>query len=1488
MLNNRILRVFGAIAMMILLSPVTLWGQNLITNGDFESTSFDYQTLSDYERIWSGAVHEGKFIHDVNSTGHGPGDLGWPSNLKGYGDTGYYLLFNGFGEDQNPTKVVWHQTVTVTPNTIYIFSAQIRNLAQSIFGFSPNPAILRLKINGQQVGSDLTLTQQHNNWYEWSNTWNSGSETQANIEIFDVFTGEGWTGDDFGIDHLSFVPQATYSVDAVDDDVPLCVEYYQTYQIDVLANDIITPSDQISGATVQVIQNATHGNAIWNNSTRKIHYQFLDQGYYGGLDQIKYRVTIPHGESSDAWVYVNTGRTPNVVDWIDSPGPICAGGPLGIPVPSVEPDQGSGQWVCSQTQNGTYTSFDANNVPLSMNGWYVKFKATNDCGDGYSNTVQITVIDIPTVGSILDIIPSTVCSPVVFSSYNLPTIQPNGSNPDPATSGWQIQPIGGQWGNAPSTILYQPNGNNVYNIRYCADNDCGPSYSNTLQLTVIDKPTVESISDIIPSLICAPATFSFNPPTVQPNGSSLNPATSGWQIQPIGGQWGNAPSTIQYQPDGNNVYNVRYCADNDCGPSYSNTVQITVSTAPNVTDITAPAGICEGLTLTLSQPQFTPSDATGCWQVFLDGIWQDITGNSIPSISYNVYNGCLIRYKAINDCGDDFSNAVSITVYPTEPIDEGELAACAPMYHYDVYCNHTADYSTQITTPEGCQRTVSWHFTLGDAYVAPVQYETECNSYYWNKTNRTYYETGIYDTIIISNDPQICDSTFTLNLTINHMPVITEQLESPNPIEVCSSIGILNVTAPSFENGGTAGWEYATSEYGPWNNEFNPASFNLEYGSYWLRYVVDNDCADVPVTSNPVPFYVSEAPTVSIVGGQQLHDLEVCDGEVIDWPQVLVEWKCQPNGLHIRRWEKASEQYGTYAPFDTAAVISNDCWIRYYVQNSCGEVILGPVHVSVVSVQDEWQSHEDCDMVEFEGVQYVEDTVVNVMVNEPCPHTIHHNIIVHHSEYTMEPIPQTTCHDEFVWHGHIYYRSDGLEQLMHFDTVTEYGCIKTLEQQLVFDDYSTKIESQKACGIFYWPRNDSTYVYDENQMHIQDSWFIPGDGVVCDSIIYLSLDLGRDYELEGEPIEPQCYGFEWHGVQYFEDAIVYDSLKTTVTQCDSIIFYHLTIVQPSDTTVVEMENCKPVWWQDHLFEEDGEEFTATLISSLTGCDSIVTMHFSLTPEIEKQLDTLACEAFLWYDHYFSENDQASHAFLTSDGCDSTVYLNVTFIQPDIQLDEPLSACNSYTFQGVTYGPGIYEIPHDTVFAQNGCISSVQLLNLTVKDSEQLGTISGASNVYVASSLINGIYRYEIDTEGLAGPVTWSLSNPDWQILEQGDGFCRVLVTTPGSVILTARFNVEECGEMERTFEILAGFFGVDDNLNEVRIFPNPTNGKVTIEAEGIESLRLIDMMGQMLETRECDGSDSVELNLGSYIPSVYLLEVKTIYGIVKKRIILCR
>ena len=74
----------------------------------------------------------------------------------------------------------------------------------------------------------------------------------------------------------------------------------------------------------------------------------------------------------------------------------------------------------------------------------------------------------------------------------------------------------------------------------------------------------------------------------------------------------------------------------------------------------------------------------------------------------------------------------------------------------------------------------------------------------------------------------------------------------------------------------------------------------------------------------------------------------------------------------------------------------------------------------------------------------------------------------------------------------------------------------------------------------------------------------------------------------------------------------------------------------------------------------------------------------------------------------------------------------------------------------------------------------------------------------------------------------------------------------------------------------------------MQVYPNPTKGTLYIEAEGIESVRLIDMMGQVLEMRECSRSDSVVLDLNAYAGSVYLLEIKADKWITKKRVFLCR
>ena len=142
---------------------------------------------------------------------------------------------------------------------------------------------------------------------------------------------------------------------------------------------------------------------------------------------------------------------------------------------------------------------------------------------------------------------------------------------------------------------------------------------------------------------------------------------------------------------------------------------------------------------------------------------------------------------------------------------------------------------------------------------------------------------------------------------------------------------------------------------------------------------------------------------------------------------------------------------------------------------------------------------------------------------------------------------------------------------------------------------------------------------------------------------------------------------------------------------------------------------------------------------------------------------------------------------------------------------------------------------------------------------------------------------------MVGEVTWTLSNTEWRIVEAEDNHCYIHVTTPGTNTLKASFLAADCGMMERTFEIYADYFGVrEQDAYGVQVYPNPTKGTITIEAEGIEGIRLIDLLGQVLDTHDCDQVDSITLDLTNFTPSVYLLEVKTVKGVVKQRVVLCR
>lgn len=169
---------------------------NLVQHGDFEggtnNTSNDF--TSDYipgaGGSWGLLSNEGQYAVSTNPNLTHTNFVSCADHTSGSGNM---LVANG---SHTPNTTVWRQTVTVTPNTGYLFSFWATNVVN-------NPAVsyLQLYINNVPIG-DTNVTTTACSWGEIGSLWNSGAATTATLEIVNHSTTA--SGNDFAVDDIFF------------------------------------------------------------------------------------------------------------------------------------------------------------------------------------------------------------------------------------------------------------------------------------------------------------------------------------------------------------------------------------------------------------------------------------------------------------------------------------------------------------------------------------------------------------------------------------------------------------------------------------------------------------------------------------------------------------------------------------------------------------------------------------------------------------------------------------------------------------------------------------------------------------------------------------------------------------------------------------------------------------------------------------------------------------------------------------------------------------------------------------------------------------------------------------------------------------------------------------------------------------------------------------------------------------------------------------
>lgn len=979
---------------------------------------------------------------------------------------------------------------------------------------------------------------------------------------------------------------------------------------------------------------------------------------------------------------------------------------------------------------------------------------------------------------------------------------------------------------------------------------CGESTTNSVQLQVNDAPTI--VTPAVPAAICAGNSFTLVAPNVQNDGTLID---FGWQVSPT--QNGSYISFDNNEvPYSSNGYWIRYFAENECGIGYSQPVQITVNDLPEVGNITEPPAICAGDAFTLTAPtvdwrHVTPGN--GSWEI-ADPVTGEFQPLNNSNISY-AYNGCLIRYKAENGCGTSYSpNSLMVTVYSTDPVYEDTIVACDVMEHHGVNCNHTGPFSATIQSPDGCDITAYWYFVLGDAYEAPTVRDTVCNSYYWPRTHRYYYTSGSYDTTIVSTNPLVCDSVFTLNIVINHAPVITNVIPQSQVQPICDGQN-LNFPTP------TVTWNYLGNEieYEFWEASSSPTGeysyFPLEnvsydYDQWYVRYHAMNECGEA--VSDPVQISVRRSP---VIVTQVPEMASVCAGDVLPLPSMTVNWYGETG---TEGWYLGTP-LGNAVPIDenTPMQFNYNGWTLYYqATNSCGDIVSNERTITVNNIPtvpeippvagvcaggafDLPEMNPEWNGSTGQGVWQIAETPAG-----PFTNLANHSIPYGYNNWWLRYKATNVCGSDTSRMVQVQvYPSDDLEETMQAchpmhiygfdcdhdddyvkDSITEYGCEVTFTLHFSLgEQFVYPTEMVEECDAYYWEKFHKWFTEDANF----DTLISGGSANACDTLYSIQVDITHSNPLTVIP-EQHCTSFFWdvNGLTYTESTT--DTFFRANGPCTDTLVLRLTIAPLEDESSVVM--CQDYFWPEAgLWIEVGGTADTVMFDAETGCDVHYLLHVVEGSDIGGTSEPVStCEPYYWHGNYYQE---------------SGVY---TFNNED-----PVTGCHV-----------------------------VDTLRLEVNGFSDFD-IQGSTQVAVATSYWPGVYYYTVDVE-TEDPIHWQLLDADWAYDTLATGkTCWVEVSSTGMARLVARLGDGGCNS--DTIYINATQFAVDEQEPlPLNIYPNPAKHQVTIESENIRQVKVYDMLGQLVRAYSCQGDPRMTFDVSEFAASFYVVEVRTDRGIARK------
>lgn len=404
---------------------------------------------------------------------------------------------------------------------------------------------------------------------------------------------------------------------------------------------------------------------------------------------------------------------------------------------------------------------------------------------------------------------------------------------------------------------------------------------------------------------------------------------------------------------------------------------------------------------------------------------------------------------------------------------------------------------------------------------------------------------------------------------------------------------------------------------------------------------------------------------------------------------------------------------------------------------------------------------------------------------------------------------QTAC-GSFTWiDGNTYTSSNNTAT--HVLT-TNQGCDSLVTLDLTINQPSTGTDVITACGSYTWI-DGMTYSANNNSA----TWLL-SNAQGCDSVV--TLDLTISNTTTSTDVITACNSYTWiDGVTYTSSNSTATYLLSNSTGCDSIVSLNLTINNTTSGTDY-VTACDSYTWIDGTTYSSSNNTATYSVMNSAGCDSLVTLNLTIVTSSPVTTETVnACESYTWLINgtTYTISGQFTETLTNLNGCDSTVVLDLT-INNGFSSTESVTSCDIYTWNvnGVIYSSsGSYS---ESFISSNGC-DSMLTLDLTIENVD--ATADFIDDVTLGANMSVANFQW-IDCNNSNAPISGATNQT---FSPTSNGSFAVIVTSGSCSDTSECLTVSKIGinELKNTSDIIiypnptTGNISIDLGQNQEKV-----------------------------------------------------------------------